>query len=69
MRQRADNCEVALSPWTCERRRRIKEKLGNYVRMYILCDQCNAPDTRFLKEDRTTLLKCQACGATRPVKM
>ena len=49
--------------------KRIKEKLGNYVRMYILCDQCNAPDTRFLKEDRTTLLKCQACGATRPVKM
>ena len=49
--------------------KRIKEKLGNYVRMYILCDQCSAPDTRFLKEDRTTLLKCQACGATRPVKM
>ena len=49
--------------------RRIKEKLGNYVRTYILCGQCNAPDTRFLKEDRTTLLKCQACGATRPVKM
>jgi len=28
-----------------------------------------APDTRFIKEDRTTLLKCQACGATRPVKL
>jgi len=23
----------------------------------------------FIKEDRTTLLKCQACGATRPVKL
>jgi translation initiation factor 2 subunit 2 len=49
--------------------KRIKEKLGNYVRTYILCDQCNAPDTQFIKEDRTTLLKCQACGATRPVKL
>jgi translation initiation factor 2 subunit 2 len=49
--------------------RRIKEKLGNYVRTYILCEQCNAPDTQFIKEDRTTLLKCQACGATRPVKL
>jgi translation initiation factor 2 subunit 2 len=49
--------------------KRIKEKLGNYVRTYVLCDQCNAPDTQFIKEDRTTLLKCQACGATRPVKL
>ncbi|DAC48902.1 MAG TPA: translation initiation factor IF-2 subunit beta [Candidatus Thalassarchaeaceae archaeon] len=49
--------------------KRIKEKLGNYVRTFVLCDQCNAPDTRFIKEDRTTLLKCQACGATRPVKL
>tara|TARA_B100001146_G_C15933862_1_gene328346 strand:+ start:52 stop:462 length:411 start_codon:yes stop_codon:yes gene_type:complete len=49
--------------------KRIKEKLSNYVRTYILCDQCNAPDTRFIKENRTTLLKCQACGATRPVKL
>ena len=49
--------------------KRIKEKLGNYVRTYVLCDQCNAPDTQFIKEARTTLLKCQACGATRPVKL
>ena len=36
---------------------------------YIKCSQCSAPDTHFVKEDRTTLLKCQACGATRPVKL
>ncbi|MEC9263645.1 MAG: translation initiation factor IF-2 subunit beta, partial [Candidatus Thermoplasmatota archaeon] len=35
----------------------------------ILCDQCRAPDTRFIKEGRTSLLKCQACGATRPVRL
>ncbi len=49
--------------------RRIKEKIVAYVKTYILCHQCNAPDTRFIKEDRTTLLKCQACGGTRPVKL
>ncbi len=49
--------------------KRIRGKIGNYVRTYVLCEQCNAPDTRFIKEDRTTLLKCQACGATRPVKL
>tara|TARA_B100000700_G_scaffold248718_1_gene278680 strand:- start:7952 stop:8437 length:486 start_codon:yes stop_codon:yes gene_type:complete len=49
--------------------RRIKERIVAYVKTYILCHQCNAPDTSFIKEDRTTLLKCQACGATRPVKL
>ena len=49
--------------------KRIKEKIVSYVKSYILCGQCRAPDTRFVKEERTTLLKCQACGATRPVKL
>jgi len=49
--------------------KRIKEKLVSYVKTYILCEQCRAPDTRFIKEERTTLLKCQACGATRPVRL
>ena len=49
--------------------KRIKGRIINYVKTYILCGQCNAPDTQFIKEDRTTLLKCQACGATRPVKL
>ena len=49
--------------------KRIKEKIVSYVKSYILCGQCRAPDTRFIKEERTTLLKCQACGATRPVKL
>ena len=49
--------------------KRIKEKIVAYVKTYILCEQCKAPDTRFIKEERTTLLKCQACGATRPVRL
>ena len=49
--------------------KRIKQCFVNYVNMYIKCTQCGAPDTGFIKEDRTTLLKCQACGATRPVKL
>ena len=49
--------------------KRIKEKIVSYVKTYILCAECKAPATRFLREDRTTLLKCQACGATRPVRL
>ena len=29
---------------------RIKEKIVSYVKSYILCGQCRAPDTRFIKE-------------------
>ena len=49
--------------------KRIKEKIVSYVKAFILCGECKAPDTRFVREDRTTLLKCQACGATRPVRL
>ena len=49
--------------------KRIKKTIVNYVNSFIKCSQCSAPDTHFIKQDRTTLLKCQACGATRPVKL
>ena len=49
--------------------KRIKEKIVSYVKTFILCGECKAPDTRFVREARTTLLKCQACGATRPVRL
>ena len=49
--------------------KRIRGKIVNYVKSYILCNQCNAADTHFVKEERTTLMKCQACGATRPIRL
>ena len=49
--------------------KRLKKRIVNYVNTYIKCGQCSAPDTLFIREDRTTLLKCQACGATKPVKL
>tara|TARA_B100000767_G_scaffold139167_1_gene131515 strand:+ start:1524 stop:1952 length:429 start_codon:yes stop_codon:yes gene_type:complete len=49
--------------------KRIKKTIANYVNSFIKCGQCKSPDTAFMREDRTTLLKCQACGANRPVKL
>ena len=49
--------------------KRIKKTIVNYVNSFIICSQCSSPDTMFVKEERTTLLKCQACGAPRPVKL
>ncbi len=41
--------------------------LDAYVGEYVLCSECGRPDTRLEKEDRTLMLRCDACGAFRPV--
>ena len=47
---------------------RVNEKVGLYVKMYVMCSECKRPDTQLLAEDKIELLKCLACGAQRPVK-
>lgn len=46
---------------------RIKAVLDDYFRDYVFCRECNSKDTVLLKQGRITLLKCEACGATRSV--
>jgi len=41
--------------------------LDAYVGEFVLCSECGRPDTRLKKEDRTLMLRCDACGAFRPV--
>ncbi|ELY40489.1 translation initiation factor IF-2 subunit beta [Natronorubrum tibetense] len=38
-----------------------------YIDEYVLCSECGLPDTRLVREDRTPMLRCDACGAFRPV--
>lgn len=38
-----------------------------YVAEYVSCSECGLPDTRLVTEDRTQMLRCDACGAFRPV--
>lgn len=38
-----------------------------YVQAYVLCAECGLPDTRLVTEDGTPMLRCDACGAFRPV--
>jgi translation initiation factor 2 subunit 2 len=33
----------------------------------VLCSECGLPDTRLVTENRTQMLRCDACGAFRPV--
>lgn len=46
----------------------IQKEIDEYVKTYVLCKECNAPDTELIKEERVTFLRCLACGAKQPVK-
>ena len=46
----------------------INDKIEEYVDKYVICQECNRPDTKIIREDRIFLLKCTACGATAPLK-
>lgn len=48
--------------------KKIEEKLGDYIEKFVLCSECGRPDTHLVKEDRITIIKCDACGAHRPIK-
>ena len=46
----------------------VENRLWGYIETFVLCSECQRPDTRLVKEGRVTLLECDACGAHRPVK-
>ena len=41
--------------------------IDRYVEEYVRCSECGLPDTRLVREDGTMMLRCEACGAFRPV--
>jgi translation initiation factor 2 subunit 2 len=45
----------------------IQGALDKYIATYVTCGECGLPDTRLVHEDRTLMLRCEACGAFRPV--
>ncbi|PSP95721.1 translation initiation factor IF-2 subunit beta [Halobacteriales archaeon QS_4_62_28] len=38
-----------------------------YVAEYVTCSECGLPDTKLTTEDGVDMLRCEACGAFRPV--
>lgn len=49
-------------------KKKIQEKLETYVREYVVCKECHRPDTKLVKENRITILICEACGAKYGVR-
>ena len=46
----------------------INEKIAKYAKEYVICPECNRPDTKLEKEDKIMFMRCMACGAKKPVK-
>lgn len=46
----------------------IQNKIDTYMKEFVLCKECNRPDTHIVKEDRLIFLKCEACGAKQPLR-
>lgn len=45
----------------------IEDQIRRYMDEYVLCWECKKPDSHFEKLDRVWVLKCDACGAIRPI--
>ncbi|KAB1188308.1 MULTISPECIES: translation initiation factor IF-2 subunit beta [Haloferax] len=45
------------------KQRRVAEALDDYVESFVLCSECDSPDTRLVTEQGAKVLKCDACGA------
>jgi translation initiation factor 2 subunit 2 len=46
----------------------LNTKLEKYTKEFVLCDQCNKPDTELIKEKDLTFKRCEACGAKHSVR-
>lgn len=42
--------------------------LDAYAQEFVVCSECALPDTRLVTEDGVEMLRCEACGAFRPVQ-
>lgn len=47
----------------------VNKKIESYVKQYVMCPECNRPDTKITKEDKFMFMVCEACGAKRSLGM
>lgn len=48
-------------------REEVERQIQRYMDEYVLCWECKKPDSHFEKLERVWVLKCDACGAIRPI--
>ena len=47
---------------------RVNEKIEQYVKEFVLCQECKKPDTEIISEKGIKSKHCLACGAKSPIK-
>jgi len=46
----------------------INEKVNRYAEEFVLCSNCNKPDTNLIVENNVLYKKCMACGHKSAIK-
>lgn len=47
---------------------RVNEKILEFAKLYVVCDECGKPDTNMIEEDGIYYIRCMACGEKKVVK-
>jgi len=47
---------------------KINEKINEYAKEFVVCEQCGKPDSELIKEKGFPMLHCLACGAKHSVR-
>lgn len=47
---------------------KINDKIESYCKEFVMCSQCNKPDTELIKEKGFLFMHCMACGAKHSVR-
>ncbi len=45
----------------------LNKLIESYFNQFVLCPECKKPDTKVISQDGVHMLKCEACGAIKPV--
>lgn len=46
----------------------LNKQLQDYVKAYVICNECSKPDTKLVRESRRLFVVCEACGSRHSVK-
>jgi len=46
----------------------LQQAFEAYIKTFVLCRECNRPDTKIIDRQGVKILHCEACGALHPVK-
>jgi translation initiation factor 2 subunit 2 len=45
----------------------LNRLIESYFNQFVLCPECKKPDTKVITQDGIRMLKCEACGAVKPI--